>query len=233
VKYRYAYKTSDGTRHEDSVEAVSREEAFAVLREKGIRPIKVVAANGSKANGETRFVTRKRFVVAALVVGLVLGVAAVLWVSRTDFRDKRLIDFERRGAAIVAEHERMVGTLHLEALRNYREIFDGKGMWIINQKIGLTQFNFKEVRHKLKALFLEAYGVFPAESCPRERTEAERIYQRMMDAVDLGEARLANDAKAFHLLDSNRGKWTVKNGRIEWSDASLAADFASYTRDLK
>ena len=73
MKYSYAYKTSDGARHEAEIDAVSREEAFAVLRERGIRPIKVVATDGSKANGEivVRGV-RKR------IVGVVVLLAAVL-----------------------------------------------------------------------------------------------------------------------------------------------------------
>ena len=77
MKYTYAYKTSDGTRHEASVEAPNREEAFALLRSQGIRPIKVVAADGSKANGEKEEGKRKRrkAVLAVLLVLLVLSVA--------------------------------------------------------------------------------------------------------------------------------------------------------------
>ena len=52
MKYTYAYKTSDGRRHEAAMDAESREVVFESLRAKGIRPIKVVAADGSKANGE-------------------------------------------------------------------------------------------------------------------------------------------------------------------------------------
>ena len=52
MKYTYAYKTSDGKRHEASMDAASREAVFEALRKEGIRPIKVVAADGSKANGE-------------------------------------------------------------------------------------------------------------------------------------------------------------------------------------
>ena len=69
MKYTYAYKTSDGVRHEAAMDAGSRDAVFAALREKGIRPIKVVAADGSKANGEVLGV-RKR--VTALVVLSVL-----------------------------------------------------------------------------------------------------------------------------------------------------------------
>ena len=71
MKYTYAYKTSDGVRHEDSMNASSREEVFAALRAKGIKAIKVVAADGSKANGEVRGV-RKR-----VVLGIVCFVAAI------------------------------------------------------------------------------------------------------------------------------------------------------------
>ena len=59
MKYTYAYKTSDGIRHEDSMNASSREEVFESLRAKGIKAIKVVAADGSKANGEVRGAKRR------------------------------------------------------------------------------------------------------------------------------------------------------------------------------
>ncbi len=51
MKFTYAYKTSDGKRHEAAIEAVSREEVFATLRARGIKAIKVVAEDGSRANG--------------------------------------------------------------------------------------------------------------------------------------------------------------------------------------
>ena len=54
MRYTYAYKTSDGTRHEDAMDAASREAVFESLRARGIKAIKVVAADGSKANGEVK-----------------------------------------------------------------------------------------------------------------------------------------------------------------------------------
>lgn len=77
MKYTYAYKTSDGIRHEAAIDAVSREEAFSLLRGKGIRPIKVVAADGSVANGEVRGV-RKR-IVAAVAASVALAVGALAY----------------------------------------------------------------------------------------------------------------------------------------------------------
>ena len=75
MKYTYAYKTSDGARHEASIEAESRDAAFAALRERGIRPIKVVAADGSKANGAPVGV-RRRVVAVAVLVAVVAAVGA-------------------------------------------------------------------------------------------------------------------------------------------------------------
>ena len=81
MKYTYAYKTSDGVRHEATMNAASRDEVFATLRKQGIKAIKVVAADGSKANGEIHGV-RKR-VVAALVAFVAVGVGIVAYFSGT------------------------------------------------------------------------------------------------------------------------------------------------------
>ena len=83
MKYTYAYKTSDGVRHEDSMNATSRDEVFEALRAKGIKAIKVVAIDGSEANGEVRGV-RKRVVFALVALAAaVAGVAAYLGGERT------------------------------------------------------------------------------------------------------------------------------------------------------
>ena len=75
MKYTYAYKTPDGKRHEASIEAASRDAAFANLREQGIRPIKVVAADGSKANG-AHVGVRRRVVVVSVLVAVIAAVGA-------------------------------------------------------------------------------------------------------------------------------------------------------------
>ena len=83
MKYTYAYKTSDGVRHEDSMNAASREEVFAELRKQGIKAIKVVAADGSKANGEVRGVRKRIVAVLVAVAALSVGIVAYLGGSRT------------------------------------------------------------------------------------------------------------------------------------------------------
>ena len=61
--------------------AASREEVFAELRKRGIQAIKVVAADGVKANGEVRGV-RKR-AVAAIVVLAALGAGVIAYFGGT------------------------------------------------------------------------------------------------------------------------------------------------------
>ena len=106
MKYTYAYKTSDGVRHEASMNAASRDEVFAALRKQGIKAIKVVAADGSKANGEVRGV-RKR-VVAALVAIVALGVGIVAYLSGTrsggDLGDSAAVSF-----ATVQDRRQVIG----------------------------------------------------------------------------------------------------------------------------
>ena len=83
MKYTFAYKTSDGVRHEDSLDAESRDEVFEVLRGRGIRPIKVVAADGSKANGEIRGLRKRAVFMLVVFAALVAGVVAYLGGERT------------------------------------------------------------------------------------------------------------------------------------------------------
>ena len=83
MKYTYAYKTSDGIRHEDSMNASSREEVFETLRAKGIKAIKVVAADGSKANGEVRGVRKRVVVTMAVAVAVLTAVVAVFLTRKT------------------------------------------------------------------------------------------------------------------------------------------------------
>ena len=76
MKYTYFYKTSDGVRHEATMDAASREAVFETLRARGIKAIKVVAADGSKANGEVRGVRKRVAAAVAVAAAAVVGIAA-------------------------------------------------------------------------------------------------------------------------------------------------------------
>ena len=78
--YKYTYKTSDGVRHEGEIKAERRDDAFAQLRKQGIRPIKVIAPDGSRENGAiiVKGVRIRTVVVIAVVSALVAGTLGYL-----------------------------------------------------------------------------------------------------------------------------------------------------------
>ena len=78
MKYTYAYRTRDGKRLEASIDAPSRDVAFERLRAQGIRPIKVVAADGSKENGEVRGVSRRMVLALVALVAALVGLVAYM-----------------------------------------------------------------------------------------------------------------------------------------------------------
>ena len=67
------------------MDAESREAVFAALRAKGIKAIKVVAADGSKANGEVRGVRKRILVLSALclVLSAVVAMGVVVFALGT------------------------------------------------------------------------------------------------------------------------------------------------------
>lgn len=84
AKFRYIYRTSDRKRLEAVIEASSREDVFLKLRAQDIRPIKVIALDGSKANGEppVRSLWRKVLVWAAVLLIAAVGGTAAFFAGR-------------------------------------------------------------------------------------------------------------------------------------------------------
>lgn len=84
MKYEYAYKTPDGVRHVEEMDAPSREAVFESLRAKGIKAIKVVAKDGSRSNGEVRVIgVKKRVAFAVALLALLVG-AGLMWFAGED-----------------------------------------------------------------------------------------------------------------------------------------------------
>jgi hypothetical protein len=65
------------------MEAESREAVFAALRAKGIKAIKVVAADGSKANGEVRGIQKRAAAALVILAAAVVGGVAYFQGTRT------------------------------------------------------------------------------------------------------------------------------------------------------
>lgn len=71
--FTYTYRTSSGERKNGEITAESRDAVFATLRKQDIRPIKVFAKDGSKANGLPY--KSARWVVVVITVLALLGLS--------------------------------------------------------------------------------------------------------------------------------------------------------------
>lgn len=110
MKYHYVYRTGDGIRHTDVIEAPSRDAAFAALRANGIRPIKVQAEDGSRENGAPRPIRGWLLIISLLV--LIVTATIILLLRTPSTEPEFLVSQTRRqviGDAAVIERGILTG----------------------------------------------------------------------------------------------------------------------------
>ncbi|MBQ3809159.1 MAG: hypothetical protein II840_14525 [Kiritimatiellae bacterium] len=123
MKYTYAYKDSEGKRHEESMDAASRDAVFEALRARGIRPIKVVAADGSKANGEVRGIRRRVAAAVALLAALVVGIVAYIGGIRNAEVDSPPFEAEQTRRQVIGD----TAVVDKGILTGWSEVFPEEG----------------------------------------------------------------------------------------------------------
>jgi len=237
MRFAYSYKTSDNVRHEAEIDAPSRDAAFAALREMGIRPIKVVAEGGAGMS--------RKVILFVLSIAIVLfAVAVVTWWkwrmppkeiggTRTYTSDVSQIAYTNlvtQAAEITRRHRERLDEIGVDLLANYALVANTTDDTFFTSRIKNGYRAIDEARQAARALFRTLYDIFPSE-CVRERTDAQRLYVETMEEIDLTEERLANDDKAFRLLDANRGQWHVVRGKVVWNNVELAKEFEFLRRD--
>ena len=249
MKYTYAYKTPDGVRHEGTISASSREEVFEALRGRGIKAIKVVAADGSKANGEVLGV-RKRIVsgiviLVAFATGLFSyimshvvnapkgsgGEASGKIIFSSPESESAFTNLQALARDIVSRHRAAIDSIDLDILTDYRFIAHSKDTSLFKGRIEAGYRAVDAARLETRNLFRHIFTIFPAD-CAAERTAAQRLYAQTMDAIDLSEDRIVNDESAFRLLDANRDKWHSARGKVMWTDTTLANEFEYFRHDV-
>ena len=98
MTFTYYWKSSDNARHEGEIEATSRDEAFALLRARGVRAIKV-EPKGWETGAGYRGVKR-RVVVAIAIAAALFGAVFAWWVASP-----------RQGVSLSEENERLSKTV--------------------------------------------------------------------------------------------------------------------------
>lgn len=235
MKYTYAYKTSDGVRHEAEIEAESREVVFETLRGRGIRPIKVIAADGSKENGEGRGRGVRKQVVAGIAAALMVAGLAVgayfghrTAASQVPDATRSYSEAERKAFIKLAANVDTVGRrftgemaeLELGTINcplNVAEMSDSSPLY---KKALDAQLLIDRARREMKEVFATVATSFAPEG--EAIRDAQRLYGERMSELDAAEISLSNRKFALALLESNRDKWSLKDGEAVFAEARLA-----------
>ena len=162
--FTYIYRTSEGERRSGEIEADSRDAAFAALRAQGIRPIKVVARDGSVANGDTRR-PRRRIVVLCAVAAAVFAGALAFALGRGSGPAKIFVP--GRGALTL-----------VPATPLARQAIPGDRMRIENAAAAL----FKHPTERILAGYAEPGRPLPANA-EEEAFDSDDVRKALADAV--------------------------------------------------
>lgn len=100
MRFTYTYRSSDGARHSDEIEAATQDAAFAALRARGIKPIRLTGADGGVS--EDRRPWSPKWLMAAIVLCL-LGVSAWWLASRRAGAPYRVMTPQGPATITVAE----------------------------------------------------------------------------------------------------------------------------------
>ena len=222
MKYFYVYKTSEGIRREDAMDASSRDEVFMVLRRHGIRPIKVVAADGAKANGEIHGV-RRRFVALSILAGMAIAAGIALLAGFRIPRDPAKSEAVARLTAsfdsIFADYGFTSVSLGLSRAIDYSAIEAGADVKPILERIRQGQRLIDRTKQSVRDAFHACVSDQPQDG--EVRRYAEVMARARLSELDRQRTTLVNRGFALAVLDSNRGKWRVEDGKIVFSDPNV------------
>ena len=158
--------------------AESREAVFAELRSQGIRAIKVVAADGSKANGEIRGIRKRVLAMSVVITAIAAGVATYLLSQSTEGNEATAFtDTTRRqviGDSAVIEKGIRTG---------WSEVFEKEGerflasFAIPGVPAGLRNTTDEELRQSLTR------HILPEESDSLEAKQIKAMVEGMKDEM--------------------------------------------------
>ena len=233
MRYVYHFKTADNQRHEGELDAKDRETAFAELRARGIRAIKVEP----KTNARFEALRIRWWIVG--IVGI-LGVAISLVLVHGSnpqapsiggiSDDAQFIALTKQVELLRNEHRSALGKLKIEWARNYALIENMADVSSITAQLERGQDVVKYSRMRATDIFKDILILFP-EKKVHERQAAQRMYGALMEELDLDEYNLSCAYMAVSILSENRGKWHEEKGKIVWTDEKLKREFEPFATD--
>lgn len=239
MRFTYTYRSSDGIRHVAEIDAPGRDEAFAILRRRGIRPIKVMEAEKADDAGRRGIKPLCRCAVPAVLLAACALLAIGAWwrlgpAARRppDDRGARyqsgtreaILKLIERAGALEDRCRAELTLLKLDRLHDYAWIEKEKDLSPLYREMEKAQAIIDYTRTQAKDLFRDVYRQFPA-TCANERTDAQRRYGELMNALDAEEERRQAAHLALMLLDDHRPAWRTAQGQIVFSDPKIEEEF--------
>lgn len=203
------------------MDAPSRDEVFIALRKDGIRAIKVIAADGSKSNGEFHGV-RKRVVTLLVLLGVLLTAGLSFYFFSRIPRDPATNDAVARLNAsidaVFAEYGFSSVSLGLTRDVDYAALEAGADAKPIIERIRQGQMLIDRTKASVRESFRICMEGQPADG--EVRRYAEVLARARISELDRQRTILVNRGFALAVLDGNRGKWRVEDGKVVFTDAN-------------
>ncbi len=232
MRFTYYYKTSDGQRHQDEVDALSKDEAYSILIKRGIRPIKVLDPLAGKPS--TSSLAMLLSVIAALVA--VCGYLGISYMHlKRNTESARFGRYSQAYTNLVSEAKQVlekkdayIEGLDLSRVRNYALIEELSDVSTLEDKLIRAALNIGYTRGFIQSLFRDIYELLP-EDRPNEIDEAKSFYGRVMENLDAQEASISRDLQALRFLVLHRDGWKTKSGVLIFSSPELELEFSRYS----
>ena len=239
MKFVYEYRTSDNALHSGRIAALDRDAAFAALKARGIRPARLVEAPGlvNKVFGKG-----KRWI--AIVALSVAAIAGWFFASSgggdgaghdfSGFSRAERLAFERLTAQadeVGARAAKARAAAGIERLDDYALVFATPDISPFYALVDGERQTINDSRRSLRRIFAAAIVDLPAGGEAARAAQAE--YGRRMAELDAAEISVKNHRTALALLDSNRGKWRIEDGRPQFEDARAQRMFEYCLEGIK
>lgn len=242
MKFEFTYKTSDGQRHVEFMNARSTNDAFAILRERGIKPIRVIRAKPEGLAEYVAYFFTSTAGIAVLVAVVAVAIAAAALLH--DFghvpasavpgishaKGEAFKNLSCRVALVERAHAEAFGSIDFELLRNYALIAEVSDLQKLYSEITKARIVIGNTRERLRAIFAAAPAIFADDK--EDLAVAQALYGAQMAKVDADEAQIESDEAAIALLDETRDQWKVVKGEIVFSNKGLKKDFEMLTQPV-
>lgn len=225
MTFLYSYKTSDGVRHENRIRAKSREQVFKLLRQEGIRPIKVTQ-KGADVVRIAKLLVCGAFIGVLAFKLLMPGGSALPSAAASANCPKELVE---RVEEILLRYRETIANYDAEDGR-----FSSRGeispvLQRVRQAGEVTDY----YRTFLQGIFSAA--VSGMEVPDGVSASIRRYYGEVMSELDVVDERFRGREYVLTLLQDNWGAWRYgdrKDVPVVFDDAELQRDYDLHSAEF-